>query len=1071
MLRWLRCRLCRSRPPAGPHPRGLRSRLVLLALAAALPLGLFAVAMLLLFAHEESRLTERGMRETARALALAMDREIAEVRATLGVLALSRVLAAGDLASFAAQCHEALPLLPPDAWLTLSDRDGQLRLSTRVPDGTPLPLRTPREEVQRVVATGRPSQSDLVRDPVTAQLVVTLDVPVMRHGEVDAVLSLTRPAETLGRVFAEQRLPPGWLWGLNDGQQRILATTPGLGRFIGEPVTPRMAARSAVADEGWFPNIAKDGTAVYSAFSRVRSTGWTVALLAPAADIDGPRRRFLGLLVGGGLVLSAVAVGWALRLGGQIATPIKGLVRATQDLAQGLPVTRRPADGAVQEVHAVAAALQEAAGLLQQREAALYAQREQWRITLASIGDAVLATDRHGRVTFLNPVAAALTGWTDAAALGQDLTAVLPMVHEDTRQVVAHPLTQVLRDDRVVGLAQQTLLLARDGVERPLEGSGAPMHDAAGQLVGVVLVFRDITARRQAEAVRTHLAAIVASSDDAILSKTLDGIVTSWNRGAERLYGYAAAEMVGQSLTRLIPADLPDDLPQLLARLRRGESIDHYETQRVARDGTRLAVALTISPLRDGAGQLTGASAIARDITARKQAEAELERRRQETALLAELAQHLSASLELDTVLQRIVTGAQELCGSERAFIALREPGAEVLVGRYEIGAPQMAYASLRIAPGQGLGGQVLRTGRPWRTADYAMDPRLSKEYLAGARAEGHLAVLAVPIRIEGRVEGLLYASNPASQPFTTQDEALLVRLATHAALALHNAQLYQQAQTELAERRTAETALAQAAAELEQRVAERTAALHQEMAARQRLEQEAQRVQHFALLGQLAAGVSHEIRNPLGAVVLHVDVLTEELAQPSPDSAAVVAEALAEIKTQLARLDDLVQDYLTLVRAHTIQRAVQDLGSALADWHREFQGVVTARGGQFQVADLAQLGPVAFHASTLRRALLNLVHNAAEALPPGGTVTLAGEGTAAAVQLQVRDTGSGIPAAQLATIFEPLYTTKPGGTGLGLYIVQQIVAAHGGQVTVESQVGQGTTVTITIPRYGGERL
>jgi signal transduction histidine kinase len=312
---------------------------------------------------------------------------------------------------------------------------------------------------------------------------------------------------------------------------------------------------------------------------------------------------------------------------------------------------------------------------------------------------------------------------------------------------------------------------------------------------------------------------------------------------------------------------------------------------------------------------------------------------------------------------------------------------------------------------------------------------------------------------------GLFYASNPASQSFTEQDEALLVRLATHAALAMQNAQLYQQAQTELADRRTAEAALAQAAAELEQRVQERTAALHQELAERQRLEQEALRVQHFALLGQLAAGVSHEIRNPLGAIVLHVDVLSEELAQPSPDSAAVVAEALAEIKTQLARLDDLVQDYLTLVRVHTIQREVQDMGSALADWSREFQGVVAAHGGQLQVDGVERLGPVAFHPSTLRRALLNLVQNAAEALPPGGTVTLAGQSTTAQVQLQVRDTGSGIPAAQLSTIFEPLHTTKPGGTGLGLYIVQQIVAAHGGQVTVESQVGQGTTVTITVPR------
>jgi signal transduction histidine kinase len=314
-------------------------------------------------------------------------------------------------------------------------------------------------------------------------------------------------------------------------------------------------------------------------------------------------------------------------------------------------------------------------------------------------------------------------------------------------------------------------------------------------------------------------------------------------------------------------------------------------------------------------------------------------------------------------------------------------------------------------------------------------------------------------------VEGLLYASNRASQPFTAQDEALLVRLATHAALALHNARLYQQAQTELAERRTAEAALARAAAELEQRVEERTAALQQEMAERQRLEREAQRVQHFALLGQLAAGVSHEIRNPLGAIVLHVDVLTEELAQPSPDSAAVVAEALTEIKTQLARLDDLVQDYLTLVRVHTIQREVQDLGVALADWSREFQGVVAAHGGQLQVQGMERLGPVAFHASTLRRALLNLVQNAAEALSPGGTVTLTGQSTAAQVQVQVRDTGSGIPAAQLSRIFEPLQTTKPGGTGLGLYIVQQIVAAHGGQVTVDSQVGQGTTVTITVPR------
>jgi PAS domain S-box-containing protein len=1020
--------------------------------------------MILLVAHEARRTTERGMRETARALALALDHEVGEVRAALGVLAVSRPLAAGDLADFYQQCLEALHVLPPETWLTLSDRHGQLLLDTRVSYDALLPMPTALAGARAVVATGRPSQSDLVVDPVTHQMVVTLDVPVRRGGEVEAVLSLTRPAAAFGRLFGEQQLPPGWIAGLNDRQYRILARSHAPERFIGAPATPRMAERSAAAEEGWFPNRSQEGTLIYTAFSRVQSTGWTMALLAPAAVVDAPGRRFLWILVSGALALSAVAVGWALRLGWQLAMPIQALVPATQALAQGLPVPRAPV-GAVQEVQDVAAALHAAATLLQQREAALDEQRERLHTTLASIGDAVIATDHQGRVTFLNPVATALTGWADTEALGQPITVVFPIVNEATRQIVENPVTRVLREGAVVGLANHTVLLGRDGEARPIDDSGAPIRDAQGQLVGVVLVFRDITARRQAEAARMLLAAIVESSEDAILSKTLDGIITSWNRGAERLYGYPAAEMVGQSLTRLIPPDLPDDLPQILARLRQGDAIEHYETQRVARDGARLEVTLTISPLRDGAGQLIGASTIARDITARKQAEAELERRRQETALLADIAQRLSASLDLDTVLQRIVAGVQALCGSERALIALRDPGTDILVGRYEIGAPQRAYAGLRIAPGQGLGGQVLRTGRPWRTADYATDPRFSKEFLAGARAAGHLAVLAVPILIVGRVEGLLYASNPASQPFTAPDEALLVRLATHAALALQNARLYQQAQTELAHRQTAEAALARAAAELEQRVEERTAALHQEMAERQRLEREAQRVQHFALLGQLAAGVSHEIRNPLGAIFLHVDVLTEELAQPSPDNPAVVAEALAEIKTQLARLDDLVQDYLTLVRVHTIQREVQDLGRALAAWSHEFQGVVAAHGGQFHVEGVEPLGLVAFHASTLRRALLNLVQNAAEALAPGGTVTLAGLGTPVQVQLQVRDTGSGIPATQLSQMCEPLHTTKPGGTGLGLYIVQQIVAAHEGQVTVDSQVGQGTTLTITLPR------
>ena len=254
---------------------------------------------------------------------------------------------------------------------------------------------------------------------------------------------------------------------------------------------------------------------------------------------------------------------------------------------------------------------------------------------------------------------------------------------------------------------------------------------------------------------------------------------------------------------------------------------------------------------------------------------------------------------------------------------------------------------------------------------------------------------------------------------------------------------------------------LAQLNGELEHRMAE----LQRETAERQRLERAAQRAQHFTLLGRLAAGISHEIRNPLAAVFLHVDVLEEELKQPLPESPAQVTEALAEIRTNLTRLEDLVQDYLTLVRTSQLERTPHDLGAALLAWATEWQPLALRQSVLLRLEGLEELGTVAVHANTLFRALLNVVQNAVDAMPHGGTLTLAGQGMATHVQLHVRDTGSGIPAEQRAAIFEPLYTTKPGGTGLGLYIVREIVTAHGGQVSVESVEGQGTTLTLTLPR------
>ena len=240
---------------------------------------------------------------------------------------------------------------------------------------------------------------------------------------------------------------------------------------------------------------------------------------------------------------------------------------------------------------------------------------ERFRVTLASIGDAVIAVDLNSRITFINKVAEELTGWREADALGKPLSVVFNIIGELTRRPAENPVAKVLRVGKVVGLANHTALIARDGTERAIADSAAPIRDTADQTFGVVLVFRDVSGTRTAELALARLAAIVEHSDDAIISKDLHGIITSWNKAAERIFGYTAAEAVGRLITMLIPPNRQDEEQDILRRLRRGELVDHFKTVRITKHGKLIPISVTISPIRDSSGDIVGASKIARVIS------------------------------------------------------------------------------------------------------------------------------------------------------------------------------------------------------------------------------------------------------------------------------------------------------------------------------------------------------------------------------------------------------------------------------------------------------------------------
>lgn len=235
---------------------------------------------------------------------------------------------------------------------------------------------------------------------------------------------------------------------------------------------------------------------------------------------------------------------------------------------------------------------------------------------VGSTDDAIVSKTLDGRITAWNDGARRIFGYSAEEIIGRRITTLIPReLHHEEDEIIA----RLSRGERIDHY--QTTRVTKDGKLIEVLLTVTPIRDGIGRIIGATKVARDITQQRRSELDQARLAAIVSSSDDAIVSKTLQGFITSWNTGAERIFGYKADEIIGRHITTIIPPELHHEEERIIAQLAAGERIEHYETVRIAKDGRRVDISLTVSPMRDTQGRVIGASKVARDVSERKRAE------------------------------------------------------------------------------------------------------------------------------------------------------------------------------------------------------------------------------------------------------------------------------------------------------------------------------------------------------------------------------------------------------------------------------------------------------------------
>jgi len=651
-----------------------------------------------------------------------------------------------------------------------------------------------------------------------------------------------------------------------------------------------------------------------------------------------------------------------------------------------------------------------------------------------SSDDAIIGMTLDGLIISWNAAASRIFGHKQSDAVGQHIRALIPPELHDEEQKI---LDRVRRGERVAHF--ETTRATKDGQRIRVSLTLSPVRDASGTVIAASEIARDIEAQKRAEHATAQLAAIVQSSEDAVVSKTLDGIVQSWNSAAQRIFGYAPEEMIGKPITTIIPPELHGEEAMIIERIRGGLPVEHFDTVRIAKGGRRIPISLSVSPIRDARGKVIGASKIARDISERKRAERELlESRRRlasEAAALGRLSEastRLWQCRNLASGLDEVLRTVKELTGAVKGNVQLVNSSRNTLsIVAYEgFDANFLAtFEHTSVDDRRAACGRALADGRSVVIEDVFTDTDYAPFHEV-ARAAGYRAVISVPLfAADGSKLGAISVHFPSPHRPT---EAEMRRL-----------QLYCRQASDFIQR-----------IRLEHTLHQREEALK---------EADSRKNEFIALL-------AHELRNPIAPIRYALAMARKPGISAEQRSRA--EDIIDRQATHMSRLLDDLLDISRITRGSLELRKVPiTLDSAIATAVEAAQPFMDAKHHSFRIALPDHALRLEADPVRLAQILSNLLINAAKFTPEGGRIELEATNGDSGIVVRIRDNGIGIGPdvmPKLFTLFaqsQPALDRAANGLGVGLALVRGLVHLHGGSVEARSEgPGRGSEFVVRLP-------